>query len=323
MSNIDQLLALAEPCQLCPRQCGTRRLSGEQGFCQAGSEIQISYLGLHHGEEPPISGTRGSGTVFFGHCTMACVFCQNWQISQPPRGGVKSGAVSLSTISPPALAQKFLDLQAAGAHNINLVSPTQYAPWLAQAVSLAREKGLIVPIVYNTNGYERTEVLGLLADTIDIYLPDMKYADNVSAARYSQATNYTEHNLVAVKFMLKQKGLLQIKNDLAVQGVIVRHLVLPGLSKESQEILAALYSLNPELPVSLMSQYAPRHQAQNIPGLNRRLSAEEYAEAVAYAATLGLENVWTQEITSQDIFVPDFGADEPFAASIEPERGGR
>ncbi|GBR74370.1 radical SAM protein, partial [Candidatus Termititenax aidoneus] len=302
-------LKLASPCRLCPRQCGAERLSGARGFCQAGQELLVSYIGKHHGEEPPLSGSRGSGTVFFGHCTMSCVFCQNWQISQAQR--------NLRPLTPEELAAEFLRLQNEQAHNINLVSPTQYAPWIIQALILAKQSGLVIPVVYNTNGYESTEVLALLANHVDIYLPDMKYADNASAARYSQTANYTEHNLAAVKFMLKQKGLLRIKNDIAMQGVIVRHLVLPGLLKESKEILAVLYALNPELPVSLMSQYTPQHQAQNIHSLNRRLSAAEYNEVVEYAVNLGLENIWTQETASQDILVPDFSAAQPFTAAAK------
>ncbi|MDR1322845.1 MAG: radical SAM protein [Candidatus Margulisbacteria bacterium] len=300
-----ELLKLASPCRLCPRQCGVDRLSGARGFCQAGKELLVSYIGKHHGEEPPLSGSNGSGTVFFGHCTMSCVFCQNWQISQAHR--------ELRPITPEELAAELLRLQNEQAHNINLVSPTQYAPWIIEALTLAKQSGLTIPVVYNTNGYESMEILALLAKHVDIYLPDLKYADNISAARYSQTANYVESNLAAVKFMLKQKGLLQLKNDLAVRGVIVRHLVLPSLIKESKEILTALHSLNPDISISLMSQYTPRHQAQNISALNRRLSADEYTEVVEYAAALGLENVWTQELSSQDILAPDFSAAKPFA----------
>jgi putative pyruvate formate lyase activating enzyme len=301
-----ELLKLASPCRLCPRQCGADRLTGARGFCQAGNELLVSYIGKHYGEEPPLSGSNGSGAVFFGHCTMSCVFCQNWQISQAHR--------NLRPITPAELATEFLRLQNEQAHNINLVSPTQYAPWIIQALALAKQDGLTIPIVYNTNGYESTEILALLANYVDIYLPDLKYANNIFAARYSHTANYAEHSLAAIKLMLKQKGLLRLKNDIAVQGVIVRHLVLPELIKESKEILTALYSLNPELHIGLMSQYAPQHQAQNIAALQRRLSAAEYNEVVEYAVNLSLENIWAQEMDSQNILVPDFSAAKPFAA---------
>lgn len=303
MQNLEKLLALAEHCALCPRQCGVNRLAGEQGFCQADKELLISYSGLHKGEEPPISGTQGSGTIFFGHCTMACVFCQNYQISQLHN--------NLKIFSPEELAQEMLHLQKSGAHNINLVSPTQYAPWIYQAWQTAKQNGLTLPIVYNTNGYERPEVLELLNEMIDIYLPDRKYMDNTSA-KYSDTPNYAEHNLAALKFMLKQKGLLQIQNDIAVQGIMVRHLVLPGLNAESKKILVELYGLNPGLSISLMSQYSPQYKAEKYPELNRKISTEEYAEVIECAVNLGLENVWTQEPESQEIFVPDFRKEQPF-----------
>ena len=300
----DKLTALAERCHLCPRECGINRLQGETGFCGAGNQMLVSYIGLHHGEEPPISGNHGSGTVFFGYCTMACEFCQNWQISQAHE--------NLKPFSPVELARELLRLQNDGAHNINLVSPTQYAPWIAETVRLAKADGLKIPVVYNTNGYERIEVLELLNETVDIYLPDMKYATDVFAEKYSHTPNYTKHNRLAVDFMFKQKGLLQIKNDLAIRGIIVRHLVLPDLSAESKEILTYLHGLSAQMYISLMSQYAPQHCAKDIPALNRRLSAEEYNEVVEHAAALDMENIWTQELDSQDIFVPDFGTEKPF-----------
>jgi putative pyruvate formate lyase activating enzyme len=282
------------------------RLSGEKGFCQAGGTPRVAYCGLHHGEEPPISGARGSGTLFFGHCTMACVFCQNWQISHPDT------SAPLEDISIEKLAAVMLGLQRSGAHNINLVSPTQHAPWLYQAWLTAKAQGLVLPVVYNTNGYERIEILEPLDEMIDIYLPDLKYAGNISAGKYSHTPDYAGTALAAVQFMLKQKGRLKLQNGLAARGVLVRHLVLPGLARESRKILDELYALDPEIHLSLMSQYAPQHEAKNIPELNRRLSAEEYNEIVEYAAGLGLANVWIQETASQEILVPDFCASRPF-----------
>jgi len=305
MKTLEKLLALAENCRLCPRQCGVNRLKNEKGFCLAGNELTVSYTGPHHGEEPPISGTQGSGTIFLGHCTMACVFCQNWQISQ--------AHTTLKTISPEDLAQEMLRLQKSGMHNINFVSPSQYAPWIYQAWKIAKQNGLSLPIVYNTNGYEHIEVLELLDEMIDIYLPDRKYTNNTPAEKYSGAPNYAEHNLAALKHMLNQKGLLQMdKNDIAVQGVIVRHLVLPDLSADSKKILTELYDLNPNLHVSLMSQYAPHHKAAGVSELSRKLSAPEYNETVAHAELLGMENVWVQELESQEIFAPDFREEQPF-----------
>ena len=306
----DRLLALAEHCVLCPRQCGVNRLAGARGFCGASSELLVSYIGLHHGEEPPISGTRGSGTVFFGHCTLACVFCQNYQISQP------EAAAPLRALTAEELAAEFLQLQAQKAHNINLVSPTQYAPWIAQALDTARQNGLTIPVVYNTNGYENAAVLALLTDYVDIYLPDLKYADDAAAQKFSSATGYTAHNLTALQTMLAQKGPLQLQDTIAVRGLLVRHLVLPGLAAESKKILDWLYTIDPQLHISLMAQYAPQHKASAWPPLNRQLTAEEYTAVVDHAAKLGLENVWIQELDSQDILVPDFTETNPFARII-------
>ncbi|MDR1996768.1 MAG: radical SAM protein [Candidatus Margulisbacteria bacterium] len=324
--ELAKLFALAENCRLCPRQCGVNRLAGARGFCRAGNTLLVSYCGKHDGEEPPISGRAGSGTVFLGHCTMACVFCQNWQIS---RGPVSPAAAPdeknpaephgrldkkniLKALTPAELAAEFLKLQKSGAHNINLVSPTQYAPWIMQAVATARQNGLSIPIVYNTNGYERAEVLELLGGLVDIYLPDLKYASAKSAEKYSHTPDYPENARAAIKIMLKQKGLLQTRADIATQGIIVRHLVLPGLAAESKKILDWLSALEPRLSLSLMSQYAPQDKARQIPELNRRLPPAEYNEVVEYAARLGLSNVWTQEASSQEILVPDFRRESPF-----------
>ena len=271
-------------------------MRGELGFCQAGADLELSYIGVHHGEEPPISGTKGSGTIFAYHCTMGCVFCQNWQISQGGKN-TNSGIVSDFGLS-----------KIQNGHNINLVSPTQYAPQLFKLI-----EGTALPVVYNTNGYERVEILRELAGHVAIYLPDMKYSDNALALKYSKTANYVEYNQAAIAEMFTQVGLLQTDaQGIAIQGLIVRHLVLPGQVENSKHCLDFIAQLNPEITVSVMAQYAPQYKSCDYPEIDRKLSGKEYSEIVAYAEKLGLENCYIQELESQDVYVPDFTALQPF-----------
>jgi len=279
-----------EACDLCPRRCGVNRLQGEVGFCRAGARAKVASRNAHHGEEPPISGTRGSGTIFFSHCTARCLFCQNYPISQSGVGQVVSGE---------RLAQMMLELQRAGCHNVNLVTPTHYVPQIIEAVSQAADRGLRIPLVYNTSGYDRVETLRLLDGVVDIYLPDAKYADDAVAERLSGFRGYVAANRAALLEMARQVGAtLQVDEDgVAVRGMLIRHLVLPhGLSQTPAVLGWIAEHLGPEASISLMSQYFPAHKAVGHPELGRRLLPREYEDARRALEVLGLEEGWCQEL---------------------------
>jgi putative pyruvate formate lyase activating enzyme len=294
-------------CRCCPRQCGVDRLAGQLGFCRTGGQALVAHLGLHYGEEPPISGSRGSGTVFFAGCNMCCVFCQNYQISQE----FQSAAITPMTTSE--LAEAMLRLQADGAHNINFVSPSHMVWPMAEAILTARERGLTLPVVYNTNGYDSLSALRQIRGLIDIYLPDLKYLDNAMGREYSKVNDYANGIGEVLAEMLDQVGHLELDKDgIARRGLLVRHLVLPGGGENSRRCLRLLARLAPEITVSLMSQYSPQHNARSYPAINRPLSAVEYDAITDYAFELGLDNVFVQELTSQDEYLPDFNQDHPF-----------
>jgi putative pyruvate formate lyase activating enzyme len=250
---------------------------------------KVAAVSLHHGEEPPISGTRGSGTVFFSHCNMTCLFCQNYPISQLGNGREMAAGT---------LAAELLRLQAKGAHNVNFVTPTSYAPQLADAVRTAREKGFRIPVVCNTNGYDSVEALALLDGIVDIYLPDAKYRSSRLARYISGTPDYPEHNHAAIAEMVRQKGFLSVgKDGMATRGVLVRHLVLPGAAEETERVLAHLSAaFGSGLPLSLMGQYFPAFRAGSTPGFDRKLPAREYQRAVAAAERLAFRNVFIQEL---------------------------
>jgi len=300
-------LSILENCRVCPRQCGVNRLKGERGFCGAPGEIMVAHFGPHFGEEPPITGTRGSGNVFFSFCNLRCVFCQNYQISHEGQGRV---------VGHDELVDIFFSLEAAGCHNINLVSPTPYIPFIASAIREAKQKGIGTPFVYNTNAYESVESLKSLDGLIDIYLPDLKYWSTAIAQRLSGAAKnapYREHAQAAILEMKRQVGDLVIENYMAKRGILVRHLVLPGGLAGSREVFAWLAeSLGSSTFVGLMSQYLPIHQSSRYPVLARRIRQGEYDEVVAYLINNGFENVFIQELESAPLFVPDFGKEEPF-----------
>ncbi len=309
--NYKNLISLTAACRLCPRGCNVDRSAGERGYCGAGAVIEVAHAGLHHGEEPPVSGTRGSGTIFFRQCTLRCVFCQNWQISQPEARGQERDISNER--SPMQLATVMLQLQAQGAHNINLVSPTQYIAGIAEALMLAKEQGLRAPVVYNTSGYESVEVVRALEGLIDIYLPDIKYADDALAAKYSGAVRYVERNRAAIAEMFRQVGHLECDADgIARKGIIVRHLVLPNGIAGSRSCLEFLATLSKKIDISLMAQYSPQHRALQYPELSRSITPEEYQAVLSYAEELRLENCWGQELSSRDIFLPDFQQERPF-----------
>ncbi|RJO71519.1 MAG: radical SAM protein [Myxococcales bacterium] len=285
-----RLAGLAErerECVLCPRECGVDR-NEKLGVCHAPAEISTSSVNLHFGEEPPITGWGGSGTVFLTHCNLACVFCQNYPISQLGTG---------RRMTEEELAAALVGLQKRGAHNINFVSPTHYTAAVIRAVHLAAEQGLSVPIVWNSNGYESVETLRLLEGIVDIWLPDLKYGDDANAKRYSRAPNYWAVATAAIKEMWRQAGQLVVAEDgIAERGVLVRHLVLPGDRSGTREVLRFLAEeISREVSISLMAQYFPAHEAPNLPGMDRQITDEEYAQALKWLEEFGLENGYTQE----------------------------
>ncbi len=287
-------------CVLCPRACRADRLAGQRGFCRAGLSAPVNLAQLHHGEEPPISGSRGSGTVFFAGCTLACRFCQNFSISQQGWG---------QEMDAEELAQVFLDLADQGAHNLNLVTPTPHLVVILEALALARERGCALPVVYNTSGYERAAAIRLLAGLVEIYLPDYKYTDDAVATRLSGAGNYALHCREALREMFEQVGHLELDQDgVAVRGVLVRHLVLPHGLSQTPEVMADLARLGGRgVWVSLMSQYTPLYKASQTPGLERPLLAYEYEAALAGLDNAGLENGFIQGLASADgKYVPGF-----------------
>jgi putative pyruvate formate lyase activating enzyme len=294
-------------CTCCPRNCGVNRLEGKVAVCRVGAEIQISHVGLHFGEEPPISGTKGSGTIFFAGCNLRCVFCQNYQISQE----VERFPTRTLTINE--LASEMLHLQDAGAHNINIVSPAHMIFQMADALLAAKEKGLIIPVVYNTNGYDSVEALRQIRGLVDIYLPDIKYMDDSAGKRFSAVRDYSEVIPGVLREMLDQVGQLELNHEgIALRGLLVRHLVLPGNLDNSRKCLRFLADLSPDVFVSLMSQYSPQYKAGHYPEINRTLTEDEYHEITEYALDLGLENAFVQELESQKHCLPDFAQENPF-----------
>jgi len=294
------LWQLFSSCRLCPWQCGADRTSGQLGKCQAPGELKVAKALAHFGEEPVLSGTRGAGTIFFSHCHLQCCFCQNYQISQEGLG---------EKLTVEALAQKMLSLQKAGCHNISLVSPTHFLPHIVEALCIAAAEGLSLPLVYNSNGYESLETLKLLSGVVDIYLPDAKYANDALAKKYSQAKDYSQINLAALREMYAQVGPLVLdEHGFAVRGLIVRHLVLPENIAGTQEVLERIKSsLGADVHISLMCQYLPAHKAHQHKELSKRTSPEEYERAIETLAALGFENGWLQEYEEiKGEFLPDF-----------------
>lgn len=273
--------------------------------------MEVAHVGLHFGEEPYLTGTGGSGTVFFAHCNLRCVYCQNWQISQPEWPTCQKWR-----ITPAELAKKMLDLQRSGAHNINLVSPSHYLPQIIQTLKQAEKMGLNIPIVYNTNGYETIETLNRLKEIVDIYLPDIKYADDKIATRYSAATDYVEISREAIREMFRQVGPLKInRKGIAQRGLIVRHLVLPNGLAGTKDCLLFLASVSKKITISLMAQYQPCFKAKDIPVLNRPITEKEYRQTVKIAKQIGFENILIQELSSREILNPDFQRKNPFTES--------
>lgn len=277
----EALWAMMAPCRLCPRRCGADRLNGKTGVCSSGRLFKVASYGPHFGEEPPLVGRRGSGTLFFSNCNLLCLYCQNWEINHRGDGEVTSHG---------ALANMMLRLQARGCHNINLVTPTHLVPHLVRAVRLATEQGLRLPLVYNTGGYDSLETLKLLDGVVDIYLPDFKYQDSEMASRLSAgAPAYAEHAAAAITEMHRQVGPLRVEEGVAVRGLLIRHLVLPeNLAGTDRFVRWVAETLGPATPVNLMAQYRPEHRARHHPPLDRRLTREEWSQAVQWAREAGL-----------------------------------
>jgi len=299
----EALEARLECCDICPRNCSVDRLKGELGFCHSGLLPIVDTVCQHLGEEPPISGIRGSGTVFFGNCNLRCVYCQNHQISQNWRKE-KSKEMECQTV-----AEKLLYLQnELGCHNINFVSPSHFVPQILKTLLIAVPKGLKIPLVYNTSGYDSLETIKTLDGIIDIYLPDLRYASDKIAKFYSQAPNYVEHARTAIKEMYRQAGnLLVDENAIAQRGLIVRHLILPGGLAGSEESLTWLAKeVSPEVNVSLMAQYYPAHHATRFPTLSCGITEAEYFEVIDLLDKLHMENGWIQEMSATDNYQPDF-----------------
>ena len=301
---MDRFVSALKHCELCPRNCGANRLEGQTGYCGAGGRIRVAHWGLHFGEEPPISGSRGSGNVFFSPCNMRCVFCQNHQISHTQFG---------EEISIDRLVETFFKLEETGAHNINLVSPTPYAPLIGSAIHLAKEQGLRIPFIYNTNAYENVSTVGMLAGLIDIYLPDFKYWHASIARKLSSADDYPAAAMQAILAMKRQVGDLRIESGLATRGLLIRHLVLPGQLAGTERIIAWIKAeLGSQTALSLMAQYQPLHRAIEHPMLMRTITDHEYESLLDLAVEQGFEHVFIQELESAPLFVPDFTRAEPF-----------
>ncbi|MFY9141165.1 MAG: radical SAM protein [Thermacetogeniaceae bacterium] len=265
-----------EPCRLCPRECGASRLSGERGQCGAGKDAEISGFGPHFGEEPPLVGGGGSGTIFFAFCSLRCVFCQNFETSR----GMDKYAVNTTE-----LAEIMLKLQERGCVNINLVTPTHYIPQILDALLVACENGLKLPLVYNCSGYERLEILRQLAGIVDIYMPDIKYADSDIALKYSQISDYPRVAKEALKEMHQQVGDLVLdKEGIAIKGLLIRHLVMPGgLAGTASLMKFIAEEISPKSWINIMNQYYPTYLAHRYPEINRRITYKEYLEALKAA----------------------------------------
>lgn len=275
-------------CTICPRMCKVNRLKNELGYCKTGVNARVCSYMPHRGEEPPISGERGSGTIFFSHCNMSCVYCQNYEFSQLGQG---------REVRPDDLADIMLELQGLGCHNINLVSPTHILPQILAGLALAIPRGLNLPLVYNTGGYELPVMIKLLENIVDIYLPDMRYAREEMALKYSLAAGYPKYNQASVKEMQRQVGVARIDNQGIIErGLIIRHLVLPNNVSGTEEVMRFIANeVSPETYVSLMSQYLPYYQAKDHQGISRRLFKKEYEEAEEIMHKYGLYNGWIQE----------------------------
>lgn len=287
-----------DKCEICPRKCKVNRNNNQIGWCKSTDRVKIGLYSTHYFEEPCISGDKGSGTVFFSNCTMNCIFCQNYEISQLGKG---------KEISIEELSNIFIMQQEKGVHNINLVTPTSYVYQIIEAIKIAKAKGLNIPIVYNTNGYENIETIKALNGYVDVYLPDLKYAEEKLAIEYSGTKNYFEVATKAIKEMIKQVGNIKLNEDGIIQkGVIIRHLVLPNHIENSKKVLLWIkQNLPNDIYVSIMAQYFPTYKAKENQKLNRKLTKKEWEQIEKYVEEIDIENGFIQELGDhEEEYVP-------------------
>lgn len=285
---IEQAFSMLECCQICPRKCKVNRLKDKRGFCKTGLKPTVCSFMAHHGEEPPISGTNGSGTIFFTNCNMGCVYCQNYEFSQLGQG---------REVDFKELAGFMLELQKLGCHNINLVTPTHVMPQILKTLKIAIFKGLKIPLVYNTGGYELPEIIKLLDGIVDIYLPDMRYADEEMSIKYSCAPDYPRLNQESVKEMHRQAGIARMDNEGIIKGgIVIRHLVLPKNISGTEKIMKFIAGeVSVDTYISLMSQYLPYYKASEFKDISCRLIEDEYEKAKEIMKRYNLSNGWIQE----------------------------
>ena len=286
------MINLAGPCRLCGHNCGINRRENEKDVCGSDSKASVYSYSAHRGEEPPISGKNGSGTIFFARCNMKCVYCQNFSFSQ--------SAEPFKEQEPKELAELMLELESLGCHNINLVSPTHFSYQIKEALEIARKHGLTLPIVYNTGGYDSLELIKLFDGIVDVYLPDMRYADGQMSVKYSAAPNYPNTNRLIVKEMFRQVGNLKLdEKGIAQKGLIVRLLILPGNISGTIDTLHFLKNeLSQDIYISVMSQYHPTYKANDFPELARRITEKEYRLVVEEVERLGFKNGWIQDYST-------------------------
>jgi putative pyruvate formate lyase activating enzyme len=303
--RVDYLRRSLKRCVLCPQVCRVDRTAGARGVCGLASGMVMSSYLPHHGEEPPLSGTHGAGTIFFSSCNLRCLYCQNYQISHAIRG---------RAVSEGDLAGIMLELEAQGCHNIDLVTPTPHLTGIISSILIARERGLSIPIVYNCGGYEREKIIRFVDGLIDIYLPDFKYGLAEVAHRYSGVRDYTRHALLSLKEMVRQVGdTLELEEGIAKRGILVRHLVLPGGMDSSLAVLRMIRDqVSSFVPLSLMAQYTPVPSVMNDPFLGRRVTRKEYERVVNAAVDMGFEEIYTQEVDDR-VLNPDFTKEVPFS----------
>lgn len=292
------MIKLLQKCEICPHKCKIDRTKNQVGRCKSKDTVKLALASIHNFEEPCISGGNGSGTVFFSNCNLSCEFCQNYEISQQGLG---------KEISIERLAEIFIEQQLRGADNINLVSPTSYAVQIIEAIKIAKNNGLKIPIIYNTNGYENVETLKLLEGYIDVYLPDLKYAENDLAKKYSKIENYFEIATSAIKEMYRQAGENEYdENGIIKKGIIIRHLILPNHTENSKKVLKWIAeNMAKNITVSVMAQYFPTYKAKEIKDINRKITKYEYQKIENYLYSLDLENGYIQEMgNNEEIYVP-------------------
>ncbi|KQC11198.1 MAG: hypothetical protein APR62_10370 [Smithella sp. SDB] len=301
---VQELLDIYKDCVLCPRACHVDRTKGELGYCRLPAKIIMDCALAHHGEEPPLSGRNGAGTIFLSSCNLGCIYCQNYQISHQAEGKL---------LNSRQLADVMLDLQKRQCHNVEPVTPTSQTPLIMEALLTARAEGLKIPFVYNCGGYENPEIVKLLDGMVEIYLPDFKYGLEDDSIIFSSAPGYTRFALDSIKEMVRQVGdELEIKDGVAQKGVIIRHLVLPGRIENSKEVLRLIRKeISKNVSLSLMSQYTPTTKVHHHPILGRRITRSEYEQVLDYAYKLGFNNLFIQAVNKYEL-TPDFDRDNPF-----------